>query len=857
MPIPIPKGVGRSLAHAVQELVEGLTSKATPELAERMAKPNAQFERGLAMKPAAGSVEHGVGLRGETSPIADESMRRAVRTTEVAIEPSGAERTRSVTARIKGLAQRAPELPEDLRQAEIEMATWRNTAKSKAEIDIKHRVLDLLEDDGPLRKQHKAQMLSDYVVALDEVANLVRTVAKTGGNKNTTVGLGGKTLQQWEDFLTKTGQEVARAPDVAKAVKAYRQITDETFADMVDRGLIIPERKLADYFTNQKIGLIQDTLQQITGEVAKTKIGSIVPPTLKRGGGTGARETNVIRATGEMLEQYYRNVAEGEYAAKVLADPTLNKTAEAIASNEIPITHTAWAPKPGQAGYGVMAPQSQILNGLMQGLGAGSKQYHGGYVIPKEIAYRLDHIRQPTPTQEAELLFNMGNGFSRWMTVYNVANWTINLMSDMPMAMGGLPGERARPLGVLRFALFGPNGELLPAVRAAWAATHGRDFKMKVPFKTAGGATGSQDLNVADLAQLQGLTTAGEAQAFGGMPTSRHFESIGDVEGMGGLGNTARTVKNTIEAYPRIAAGLEAFSRTGSIAEFGRVGRNATLNYGHAAPDWSREPAFRMLAHFTQFIGLASDHYAKMLGTPGSKLRTPAILATPVLALHLWNTHDEEYQQVEDTIQPHERGNLHIIWPGPDGKPARDRTGKPIVVGARWFVGEEVLKFVGLGNLAARAHRVIRGKDTPLDAIMGIPDAAAKNVASQVGVISSAEELLEGRSRLTGDKQSRLKTLVRSVPLAKQADETIKEFRATKDVRDAARVGAEQVGGVRFLAVDRKGRPADMVEWERQLREAKMALDSAKFRQDRVGMEDAITRIREAQANLRRIGGAK
>jgi len=686
----------------------------------------------------------------------------------------------------------------------------------------------------------QAALLWDHAVAADDLAQARRE----GYDSILKLGDDGKVvripLADWEKGTQKLSAAVDADPEVAAASVMRKDMLKSVFADMVDEGAIIPERELRDYTPMRHITGIARGLAQASGDETLVRRLSQAQ---RRGTAGGARETNLAALEHDVLTKYFQWKQNRALFNKLMADPAINLTDQFKWGDAIPKNLVRYEPGPGQIGYMPRKPADSALAGALDGMGV-DKYASGGFVIPKAVKRAFEEI-SPKDSMAEDVWRKSGKAAARWLTVYNPANTTLNLASDLVTALTGLPGEKARPLGILKW--YGVSA-------AKRLAKHVTGDKSPMTLRING-----QLVDVDQLVEDAGLgqhTTM--SQVVGAdMSTPAEFANLfpaGETKtGQNPVGQFMRDVRSEVELYPRIAAGLEALERTGDPSEFGRVGRRATLEYGSGAPLAAREPMWRLLTPFIQFQGLAMRHVYESATTKGSRARTLATLVGIPLGFAMWNNQNDEFRKVEDSLPAWERGAAHIILSNPTtGAPLRDRTGKPVVLRVRQFITEEMAKQAGLGNLPSRAARVAQGLDTPMQFMKETAKTAAGNMGSMLTMPSLALDMLSDTDRF-GKHKSIGEKVARAVPAVRIAGEAIEG--AQHSPAEGAKRLVEEAGGMGFASVSRRGPgllDAGLQERKRVLRDAKFEMKKAGQNEDKVAMDAAKKKIVAAANELKR-----
>lgn len=718
-----------------------------------------------------------------------------------------------------------PGVPQD-----VQVKLQNGRARSMAGQD--NADLDLRDALHPIQTDPKAQatLLNDYMVESDNVATAYQQRQERLPD--------GRSAAEANVNLALLQKAVDRDPELKTAHDNVRGVLNTVFNDMVTRGYIMPDRMRTDYTPRRMLTQIAEGLATYRGQEAG---GEQLGETFGRSKAIkGMRETNVLDLLRDHLGDYYRKVAEDEMLTGILDDKTLNFTEHFKPGDEIPPGLTAWSPGPGMPGYGIKAPEGHFLDGVMDGLNGDPNKYRGGHVIPKQLADALNTFHPQRMTSLEKGIYGAGSAWARQMTVYNPRNLVLNAISDFPVALMGLPGEQSHALGIIRFT---PQ-----AIREVVAGLSGHDSQ------------------IFDQARRAGLTEMTPTVATtNGKPQSVDFTRFDpDAQPLGAgatLKDTMRRMRQGVELVPRIAAGLEALSRTGSLKEFGRVGRSSTLPYGAGSPAMTRYPGLRFLTPFITWVGLASDRVFKLAATKGSRGRILAGMTAVPTATMMWNYQNDEYQKVENALPEFERNQTHIIVPSlaDPSKPHLDRFGKPAVLRFRYWMPEEIARTYGLGNLPSRIRRVVSGRSTPLAEIQRMPQDIASAAASQLGAVGALIALGDTKNKFTGQDEPFSQKLWTLLPNLRTAHE-IYRGAVNAGPEEAVKRGAEELAGASFASVTRKGRTpfdADLAETLRTISDAKMQYRSALIKGDHEKAMVARDRMMSAIGDLQHVSKAR
>lgn len=792
---PILEGLAKSFEATkagTPKALRALVTPAIPPAAERLAHPEALLLKG---KRAPSSVVE----RAEDVPFEGVSeLRAATRATEREVN-TVEDMTRSVKRGLLSLIQADPDLPKDLQRKLIDARHAENMADEVAAKTLRDVHAPILGD------AQRVARVFDYAVTADEVAQAARDKRDI---------IHGVSADKWVEQLDKMKVALDKDPVSNQVIKNRQAMWDAIHADMVNEGAIIPERYASDYTPMRHISSVVRGLANVTGDEGLVRTLSQAQ---RRQGGGGPRETNLAVVEHQVLSRYLRWKAMKATFNEIMADPALNRTGQYNVGDVLPHGWSVWQPGPGMPGYLPKEPDAEILSGLVKELyekkvagtltGAEAKKLtaarqaqarlvSGGYVIPTPLADAFRNFSKTIPSQAENSAYKAGALAARWLTVYNPRNTFLNLMSDLPVAMLGLPGEKAHPLGVLRFYTTGLRAGIDHAFRgkSPIIEVNGQkiDISELVRQEAVGGTTHLAQISsgAGVHPELKGLTPGMEAQ--------RNPLQL--------LGDFAKNFRQGVELAPRIAAGLDALQRTGSEKEFGRVARAATLEYGAGAPLAARQPAVRLISPFLQFAGLAMGRVIDLVGTKGSRARAlTAIAGLPVITM-MWNTRNEAFRQVNNAVPDYERQSPYIIIPdfNDPNQPLRDIEGKPVVWRFRLSVPETAMQMVGLGNLAPRIGRVVSGQDKPITFLKEMGTGMGETIAGQMTTPGLIDVIARGQDRF-GQELDIGQKLMRVAPLGKVFAEGAY---ATKDYGPAegAKRAAEEFLGFSAANIERRGK---------------------------------------------------
>lgn len=846
---PILEGLAKAVEAGkagTPEAVRALLTPAIPEAAERLAHPEA-----LLLKAKAAPSP--VGMRAEEVPFEGvPELQAATRSTERQVN-TVEDMTRAVKKGFLSFVQADPDLPRDLRRKLIDARHAENMADFLAAKTLQDVHKPVLGDARRIAR------VFDYSVTADEVAQAARDGRDV---------IHGIDASKWIDQLDRLKKVMDTDPISMQVVKNRQAMWNAIHEDMVNEGAIIPERYAEDYTPMRHLSSVVRGLANVTGDEGLVRT---LAQAQRRVGGGGPRETNLAVVEHQVLAKYLRWKAMKKAFNEIMADPALNRTGQYKIHDILPHGWSIWQPGPGLPGYVPKDPDAEILSGMVKSLyekrKAGTitpgemkqltaarkeqaRMVSGGYVIPTPLAEAFKNFEKSIPLQASNAAYKAGALAARWLTVYNPKNTFLNLASDLPVAMLGLPGEKAHPIGVLRFY---PRG-LKAGLEHAFTG------------KTSTIEVNGQTIDVGGLLDREAVTgTTHMSQISSGQKV--HPELLGLVPGLESqrnpiqlLGDFAKNFRQGVELAPRIAAGLDALKRTGSEKEFGRVARAATLEYGAGAPLAAKQPAVRLISPFLQFAGLAMGRVMELIGTEGSRARgMAAVLGLPVVAM-MWNMRNAAFRQVNDAIPDYERQQPYLILPDfkNPNEVLRDVEGKPVVWRFRLSVPEQAMQMVGLGNLAPRIGRVVSGQDTPIKFLKETTGGAGESIASQLTTPGLVDAIARGKDRF-GNELDIGQKLMRVMPFGRVFAEGM---RAGKDYGPAAGVkrAAEEFVGFTGANVEHRGKAlldATLVEHVRAVKDASSKLRGAVINKSPSEQEKWRKRRKERVEELRRYVQAK
>lgn len=658
----------------------------------------------------------------------------------------------------------APNTPDDFKDSVVAARESLRKADSVAAHDIAS-MLNPLEEDmigGPEDIPKRASMVVKQFLIDDTLAQMKRDGVSQ---------INGIPKERWEQANEELLWRINTDVGAQRAASNIRGGLNEIFNDMVARGWIARDRYLESYSPVEKINTIIGSMARVLGEDEGALRAKILSTQKSRGKAEGesVREGNLISTLHRVRSEYLHKVAQQEFFRELLNSPW-NMTAQFEEGATLPRGVAAYYPGPGMIGYLHEGRDRDIISGVLDGLDSDGQVTAGRYIFPEGLVRALKNVEPPpAPTGVSRTLYDLSRGLARNVTVYNVANTQLNRFSDAIVALLGMPGEKAQPLGFIKF--------YRPAMKLAKAFVEGQPAKIVI---------NGQEVDVTDLLVRQGVATSTQFSDLSDRPVSAQLLKVLPEEEMANeswlqkwVTNPLQESREKVELTPRIAAGLEALERTGSIDEFGRVARNITLNYNEGAPELSEQVLLRFMAPFIKFMGLSSRRVFELATTKGSRGRSAlAIAAVPTMFM-MWNYQNEAYREVENSLSEMERDQLHFIVPSSQwGTPRRDMNGNPVVLRVRWFVTEEVAKMAGLGNLPSRFVRMAEGRDTPIQFVQKTPEIIMKNISDMASIPSMTQEVLTGKSRF-GQELTIPERVARLMPSLKIPQAAISAYQNT------------------------------------------------------------------------------
>lgn len=824
---PVAKAVGRATGSVFQKIGRAMARPAVPEL----------VHRGTAEAPTLlqEAIERGTGITERAPDVpyhGDPELRAATRATEAPKKMTVVDGIQAGKEVLGSFFRADPNLAKDVQKILVR-GRWRGASSQHIADRVFREVYAPLTD----RPVEKTALMHDYLIAADEVAQALRQGRDVAMDKP---------LAQVMDHMSKLEQLVSNDPEIDQAIANRRDLWDNIFNDMIARGWSVPEHYLEDYTPIRKLRAIHDGLATQSGENLKVKKLSAE---YHRTNAAGDRETNLLSLEHELIGKYFRKVAEHEAFTELISDKTIDLTHKFKVQDKLPLGLRIYRPGAGMIGYMRKPPIDDVIGGMIEELDMPKDVLQpGDYVFAEPLTRALEHYHQGHAASRLENTFRTaGRTLARWWTVYNPANTRLNMASDLILAMHGLPGEAAHPVGILKWY---PT-----ALKAAYkgAFEKGKSF-VKIGDQTVDLWELVENAGLAEstlLHQVQGQKMSGDLMRLIPETMQKQQFILFDVMQRDRLGT---------ELAPRIAAGLEAWERTGNISEFGRVGREITLHYGAGAPLASRMPIVRILSPFIQYIGLASGRVFDLLKAPESRVRTVASMMAVPTVTWMWNNQNDEYRKVEDALPDYMRDQAHVTAPDPldPSKPRYDTVGRPLVIPFRFSVPEEVMKMAGLGNIVSRIHRGVRGRQTPGELGKDVVSRAAKTAVETFTLTPGfLKEFVSGKTS-TGQEIKLPDRITRLLPGARPLVEGVRDAELVGPKEAALRAGLT-VAGMRPANVMRRGdvlSDVDIVTARRKVSEAKSRLRRAILNEGPSAVKDAEKKFDEAVAGVERIADA-
>lgn len=755
------------------------------------------------------------------------------------------EQVRDLKTFAAGFFDQSPNTPPDYKKISLAARERINKAPSVAALDLSEMLKPLTDPKlGDVNTAaHRATLVARQMLTADTIKQMERDGVSS---------LHGQSLDAWKKSNEALNRIIANDQGMFQASQNLRGGLNEMFNDMVQRGWISEDRYLESYTPVQKINAVVSALAHMTNESENSLRSRVLGATKHRGeiSDLSIREGNLIKTLHGLRAEYYSKVAQHEMFNEIVASPW-NLTSQFKEGQTLPRGVAAYNPGPGQMGYLNRSPEGQFIAGALQALDPTGRLNSGSYIFPEQLVKALNSFH-PTPHHEYEKpLVDAGRAISKSVTVYNVANTQLNRGGDLLVALTGMPGEKARPMGVLRF--YGT------AHKAAQEFVRGG-----MPMVNING----QPVELGKLLINEGVSSSTFFKDVSGQDVSSLLSKFtpeseqANPTWMQQLKEKFQTEREAVELTPRIAAGLEALERTGDVKEFGRVARNITLNFNAAAPQASQVPVIKFMAPFAKFTGLATKRVFDLLAAKDSRGRVLAgVIAVPTATM-MWNYQNQEYQDVEHSLAPYERDQLHIILPDlrDISKPLYDATGKPVVIRVRYYLPEEVAKMVGLGNLASRVRRVAEGRDTPVQFLKQSANAIPNTVAEMLAIPKMFNEATTGKSD-TGKELDIPERIIRLLPSLRIPQAAVTAYMSegatpAESAMAAAGAATEELLGLRFASAQHKQGyilDADVTEAKKKLMDAKAKVRYIATHGPASEMQSAYDELYAARDNALRI----
>jgi hypothetical protein len=785
--------LGKMLGEAGKSLFE----PAVPELAER----------GTAAAPAL--LEK---LKTAEPPIAQRpaqpqvtSMPEVERHLEMTYNPqqSLGDGIQAFKTFLGGAIKRDPNLPKDIQERFLKARQSEESAGYLADQELS-KMLEPMQSD-PVTQ---TTIWAKHLLASDELAQAIRD-----GRQD----IMGRPIDEWKRVVSELQAKVDADPEITEAHGRYRAKMDALFGDAMGRGWLAPDRYLDDYTPIRKLHAVADASASAAGEDFQLNLLSMLQ---HRGGAEGERESNLVKMLRETMSQYHRHVAEHELWMDLTSDPTIDLTDRIPPFVDPPKGFGRYRPGPGAIGYDRKSSPEQFMDGAQDAL----PSLKTGRVLPSPIIEALESYKRSMHTTRENQWYKIGNAMARQFTIYNPGNTNVNRGSDLLVALTRAPEMGVSPMGILRW--YGT------ANKVAFRGVFGKG-------NTIVNLNG-QPVDLWEMTVEQGLPANTIMHDVGGIGVPQQFlRNLPEaqrnydnwwqnlVTRYGQPQQIIAAERQAVELAPRIAAGIDAYLKSGDPNEFGRVGREITFHYGAGAPRWATFPALRLVAPFIQFNGLASEWILNTMNlktNTAAKVKALAAMVVVPTTVMMWNAQNPAYQQVENALHERERNQMHIIVPDPmnPAEPRRDINGAPVVLRFRWWVPEQVAQLAGLGNMPQRIERMATGRDTPMQFIEEAGRQAGESFTGMLLTPEVVNELLTGKTD-TGRVMNMRERLMRLSPLARIG---IEGATAAQDYGPAegARVAAERWLGLSFAPTLRRSTKL----LDAQFRDAKTARDRAK-----------------------------
>jgi len=769
-------------------------------------------------------------------------VREAVRATENRAAETTGEKIMGIRKLMESFVRPDPGVSKP-----VEETMFKGRWRSRAAQDVAD--LDLSDWYSPLQKDpiNQNTLISDYMTAADEIAQAERY----GKDRIRDIH-----IDLWKNTLNKLQEQVDADPEVQQAITKIRSGLDEQFEDMAARGWIAQDRYLNDYTPIRRLNATVQALAGYIGEDPDAMKSRILAQQMKRQGGSAPRETDLPALLRGVRQEYLSKVAEHEAFLDLLSNPEVNLTEKFIMqdgriSEHLPTNLRVVRPGPGMFGATLRTPEGSFLDASLKALDPSGRVNVGGYVFPEAVADAVAnfHPRQPKGLEKS--VYGHAMSLMKNLTVYNPRNTNVNRVGDLLTSMF-FPGEgKAQPVGILRW--MGKANE---------AGYKGAFNKGRVIVELHG-----KKVDLFDQAVRDGLTSGTLAEHLAGTdmalpPELARLYPHVDANRANWLDSAKRTLQAdrlATEVAPRIAAGLEAVERTGDWAQFGKVGRDITFRYGAGAPRAANFPIVKMMDPFIQYMGLATQRFLEMSNAKaaGPKARVLLGLSAVPFAMWKWNTQNDSYKQVEDSLARAERNLPHIILGSFDdpGVPQRDVDGNPVVLRFKYLIPEQVAAMAGLAQAPGRAARVLQGRDTPMQFVKDTGEQAKKSVGDMLVLPTMLKEAISGKSDLTGKEMSPTDWVNRVLPISRIGTKAV-ERGQTYGPAEGAKTLVTETTGASFIKGRHKGAAlldADVKDAERVLNDAKASLRWSMKNGTPKQVREAREKVTKAQAERARL----
>jgi len=763
-----------------------------------------------------------------------EPIRQAVRATENRPPATPTERIMSLRKLAESFVRPDPGVSKP-----VEETMFKGRSRSRAAHDIAD--LDVADWYKPLQRDpiNQNTLLSDYMTTADEVAQAERY----GKDRVRDIH-----IDLWKNTLNNLQQKVDADPEVQQALTNIRAGLDQQFEDMTSRNWIAKDRYLNDYTPIRRLNATVEGLAGYIGEDPEAMKSRILAQMMKRQGGSAPRETDLPSLLRGVRAEYLSKVAEHEAFLDLLSDPTVNLTEKYIKADgrideNLPSNLRVVRPGPGMFGATLKTEEGSFLDGALHALDSKGIVNVGGYVMPEAVADAVNNFHPRQLRGIEKNLYTHALGLMKNLTVYNPKNTNVNRVGDLATALF-FPGEgKAHALGILKW--------MGKANEAGYKGAFHREGRVQV---TLHGRT----VDLWDQAVREGMTSGTLAEHLAGPDMAMHpdiarlYPQI-EANHANWLETSKRTLQSdrlATEVAPRIAAGLEAVERTGDWSQFGRIGRDITFRYGAGAPRAANFPIVKMFDPFIQYMGLATSRFLEMAGSQqaGPKARILLGLTAVPFAMWKWNTQNDAYKQVEDSLARGERNLPHIILGSFEdpGTPQRDVDGNPVVLRFKYFVPEQVAQLVGMAQVPGRMGRVLEGRDTPMQFVKDTGSQMQKSIGDMLVLPTMVKEAVSGKSELTGKPMTATDWVNRVLPITRIATKAIERGQAYGPVEGAKTVVTETTG-TSFV----KGRHRGAALLDADVKDAERAASDAKRSLKWAIRNGTPKQVREAQARVK------